>query len=119
LWHAPLLVATSWGTEPQVAKPFDDVEWFSHLGNQGFRGPTHCFFTTDNEIKIPKTDGCSGSPDHVNVVANHLELWRTSSWNVQVPNLASQLSVFQTSLRQIDLLFVFRAPDGVRVGRKV
>jgi hypothetical protein len=29
------------------------------------------------------------------------------------------MSVFRTSLRQINLLYVFRAPDGVRGGRKI
>jgi hypothetical protein len=31
----------------------------------------------------------------------------------------SLLSVFRTSLRQVNLLYVFRAPDGVRGGRKI
>jgi hypothetical protein len=39
--------------------------------------------------------------------------------NVQVPYLESQLSVFRTSLRQVNLLCVFLVPDGVRGGRKM
>ena len=42
-----------------------------------------------------------------------------SPWNVQVPYLVHQLSVFRTSLQQVNLLCVFQAPNGVHGGRKI
>lgn len=39
--------------------------------------------------------------------------------NVQAPYLAHQLSLFQTSLRQVNLLCVFWALDGVCGGHKI
>jgi hypothetical protein len=42
-----------------------------------------------------------------------------SSWKAQGPYLAHQLSVFCTSLQQVNLLYAFQAPEGVRRGCKI
>jgi hypothetical protein len=43
----------------------------------------------------------------------------SSSRNSQVPYLARQLSVFRTSLQQVNLLCAFRASEGVHGGCKI
>jgi hypothetical protein len=80
-----------------------------------FQGPGHVSFTVEGEVKVPKTDFRSGR----SICVAPSGAWRTSLWNVQVSYLARQLSVFQTLLRQINLLCMFQAPDGGHSGRMI
>jgi hypothetical protein len=63
-------------------------------------------------------DGCSYGPNYVAVVTCDPELGKFRREHAGL-YMAHQLSVFRTSLRQVNLLCVFWALDGVRGGSKI
>jgi hypothetical protein len=77
------------GAEPEVTE------------TSGILGPDHCPFLVEDKIKAPKMDG------HSRVQTTLLSMLTIRSLenfveNAQSPYLVGQLSVFRTSLRQVN-----------------